>query len=177
MWNKKALLPFTCVLLLVTIGSIVYLLSSKPKTGYIVIEEVFDSFQFKKELQKKFEKTKIVSDKIIDSLQFELQISAGKLDKTKNPEKEEVRKFELKREEFFKRKQKSEEGMQNLSKEYDKEILAQLNQYVKDYGNANGYIYIFGNDNNGTLMFARDAENITKQVVEYINSKYSGKEK
>ncbi|MFI5136687.1 MAG: OmpH family outer membrane protein [Sphingobacteriales bacterium] len=178
MWSRKLILKAGIILFLFTsAGALLQGCSGKQKTGYVVIEEVFDSFQMKKEMQKKYEKTKAVSDKILDSLQFELQIIAGRLDKEKTPEKQEVMKFEQKREELYKRKQKAEEDMHNLSKEYDKEIIAQLNQYVHDYGDQNGYVYIFGNDKNGTLMYARDAENITKPVLEYINLKYSGKEK
>jgi outer membrane protein len=176
MLNKKNITIATLLAVVILLSfSVLYLATyGKQKTGYIVIEQVFNSFQFKKEMQKKYEATKITSNKVIDSLQFELQMLAGKLDKTKDPKKEEVLSFEQKRDEFLKRKQRTTEDLQNLSDEYDKEILTQLNQYMKEYGNQNGYTYIFGNDSNGALMYAHDAENITDQVVSFINSKYQG---
>jgi len=62
-----------------------------------------------------------------------------------------------------------------LSAQYDKEILAQLNQYVRDFGAKNNYEYIFGNDGNGSLMYAQESNDLTRQVTEYINQKYAGK--
>jgi outer membrane protein len=176
MFNKKTL---TGILVLAVIAllssSVLYLvIAGKQKTGYVVIEDVFNSFEFKKEMQKKYEKTKIVTSRIIDSLQFELQSLAGKLDHEKDPKKEDILRFETDREDFLKRKQKSADELQNLSNEYDKEILSQLNQYIHDYGAQNGYTYIFGNDNSGSLMYAHDAENITAQVITFVNSKYQG---
>ena len=175
MFSKNNLVVWLLVILMLGfVGFQLFWTGEKQKTGYVIIEEIFNSFKLKLELQKKFETTKTVSQKVLDSIQFELQISAGKLDKEKKPEQEEVLKFEQRKEEYFKRKEKSDQDIQALSAEYDKEILAQLNQYVQDYGKENGYVYIFGNDKNGSLMYARDAENITKQVTDYINKKYSG---
>jgi outer membrane protein len=176
MLTKKNTLALSLLALIVlACGFIIFnQLTGREKTGYIVIEDVFNSFQLKKEMQRKYEKTRSASTRIIDSLQFELQTLANRLDKTKDPDKNEVVQFEQKRDEFLKKKQKTTEDLQALSNEYDKEILAQLNQYVHDYGTENGYTYIFGNDNNGSLMYAHDAVNITQNVLQYINSKYQG---
>jgi Skp family chaperone for outer membrane proteins len=49
-----------------------------------------------------------------------------------------------------------------------------MNQYVKDFGSKYGYTYIFGADGSGFLMYSLEANNITKEVKEYINSRYKG---
>lgn len=162
-------------LLIIALSLLGWMYFDNPKTGYVVIGQVFESFEMKKEMQKKYENSKNAAQKIIDSLQFELQVTADKFDKEKNPDKEEVMRFEQKRDEFFKRRQKFEEDVKSMSAEFDKQILTQLNQYAQDYGKAHGYTYIFGNDNNGSLMYAKEAEDITKEVIQYINEKYQGK--
>lgn len=147
---------------------------NRPKTGYIVIQEVYARFDLKKELEKKFELTKNTRQKVLDSLAFELKMLAKKIDSEKGKNREDEISYNRKREEFYQRRQTFSEDNDQLSRQYDQEILSQLNQYVSDYGKENNYKYIFGNDGNGSLMHAEESENITKEIIEFINKKYRG---
>lgn len=147
---------------------------STPKTAYIIIQEVYNGFEMKKEMEKKYLDVKNARDKILDSLSFELKMIADQIKQEQEKNKETISLFELKREEYFQRKQKFDEDNAALTQKYDSEILTQLNQYVKDYGEENKYTYIYGNDANGSLMYANEKNNVTKEVVEYINNKYEG---
>lgn len=40
-----------------------------------------------------------------------------------------------------------------------------------------GYRYIFGAEGSGVLMYADERNNITKEVIEYINARYKGNAK
>lgn len=148
---------------------------NRPKTGYILIQEVFNSFDMKKEIQKKFEGEKNQVQKMLDSLQFELQLMANKLNASKDPDKDEAMIFEQKRSELLTRKQKFEEDITHLRNNYDKQIIERINQYANEFGKENNYTYVFGNDNNGALMYAKETENVTGQLIEFINKKYQGK--
>lgn len=173
--NKSVwVLAIVSVLFVAVCGLWIYDRMNKPKTGYIFIEEVFNAFDMKKEVQGKYESQKNQVQKMLDSLQFELQLMANRLNASKNPDKDEAMKFEQKRSELLTRKQKFEEDMTHLKNTYDKQIIERINQYASEFGKENDYTYIFGNDNNGSLMYAKDGENITPQVIEYINKKYQG---
>ncbi|MBC7412327.1 MAG: OmpH family outer membrane protein [Bacteroidia bacterium] len=153
----------------------IYYMVSKPKTGYVVIQEVYTNFEFKKELERKFTITKNARQKGIDSLELELKYLVNKLEQQKTKDKNDILIFNNKRDEYLHKKKISEEDNAALSNQYDTEILTQLNQYVKDYGTENNYTYIYGNDGNGSLMYSKESENLTKKVTEYINKKYNGK--
>ena len=173
--NKFTLL-FVIVLLLGAIGVIIYQKQSSPKTGFILIQDVYNGFDMKKENEKKFVQVKNARDKILDSLTLELKILASKIDSEQQKNKATIEEFKMKRDEYVQRKKTYEEDNDALSKKYDQEILTQLNQYVKDYGERNGYTYIFGNDSNGSLMYAKETNNITKEIISFINDKYKGVE-
>jgi outer membrane protein len=130
----------------------------------------------KKEFEKKYATTLNARKKIVDSLTFELNVLLKKIETEKEKNKSSIQEFNTKREEYIQRKKNYEEDNAALTKQYDQEILTQLTQYVKDYGEKNYYTYIFGNDGNGSLMYASETKNITKEVLEFINSKYKGVE-
>lgn len=148
---------------------------NKPKTAYIIIQDAYNQFDLKKEMEKKFIAIKNAKQKVLDSLAFELNLSAKTIDEKKGSNKYNETIYNRKREEFYQRRQSVQEDNNQLSKQYDQEILSQLNQYVSDYGKENHYEYIFGNDGNGSLMHADDALNVTRQIVQYINERYKGR--
>jgi len=164
---------------LISIGLITFLLTSHisaPRTGYVLIEELFSKFEMKKEMERKFNYTKNQRQKILDSLAIQLRIFANKLDAEEIKAKKEIEAYNYMREEYYQKQHSFEEDNKQLSSQYDREILSQLNQYVKDFGKKNNYQYIFGNDANGSLMYALDENNLTPEVINYINKRYSGKE-
>ncbi|HZK64303.1 MAG TPA: OmpH family outer membrane protein [Puia sp.] len=172
MRNKSAF--FFALLFLLSLGWGIYMHFSAPKTAFIIIQDVYNGYDMKKEMEKKFNQTKDARQKILDSLAFELNILGKKVQDEHEKNPANLEQFKSRREEYLQRKQNSEEDNNQLSKQYDQEILTQLNQYVKDYGKENGYTYIFGNDGNGSLMYAKEGKDISKQVIEYINEKYKG---
>jgi Skp family chaperone for outer membrane proteins len=103
-----------------------------------------------------------------------LKLMVAELDQEKKPEREKLIRFNILKEDFYKKKEDFAAENQALSKQYDTQIIQQMSQYVADYGKQNGYSFIYGNDGNGALMYAEDPKNISKEVLQYINSKYSG---
>lgn len=156
------------------VGWNIYQHLSIPRTAYILIQEVYNGFDLKKETEKKFLHTKNARDKVLDSLALEVQLLGKKIEAEQEKNTETINQFNTKREEYYQRRKTYEEDNNALSKQYDQEILTQLNQYVKDFGNEHNYTYIFGNDGNGSLMYGKDAKNVTPEVIEYINDKYRG---
>lgn len=147
---------------------------AKPKLGYILVQDVYNGFELKKELQKKYEETAGARQRLLDSLGHELQMIAGKIESDKGKDERMLTLFNSRRDEYVQRRESMAQDNQNLTAQYDKEILTQLNQYVKEYGAEHGYKYIFGSDGNGSLMYADEAENITAAVTEFINQRYRG---
>lgn len=43
---------------------------------------------------------------------------------------------------------------------------------IKDYGKEKGYDYIYGTGESATVLYAKDAYDITKEVVKLVNGKY-----
>jgi len=147
----------------------------KPKTAFVDIKKVFNSFQMKKELEEKYKQTERSRDKILDTMMFKLQILSKQIKENKE-NKELAAAFDVRREEYLKAKRQFAEDNGALSQKYDGQIFEQITQYVMEYGKKNNYDFIYGTDGNGNLMFASDKHNVSDEVIVYINNKYKGLE-
>jgi outer membrane protein len=175
MKGKNTGLVVALVLLNLALGSwLVFNKKNEKKIGYVFIQEVFNDFDMKKEMEIKFKHTQSVRQRILDSLGFELKVMDKNLQAMKNVKPEDVHPLKVREEEFIAKKKQYTQDDAVMSKQFDKQIIAQLNQYVKDYGKEKGYDYVLGNDGNGSLMYASEADNLTKEVIQYINDKYKG---
>lgn len=144
------------------------------KTGYVELNKVFSDFKLKQELEQQLNKIKQSRKAIIDSLEFELKILSKQIQAEDAKDKSKITLFQLKHETYQQKKEQFEEDNNAVGAQYDKQIITQLNQYVKDYGNKNGYTYILGADGSGFLMFAKETKNITEEVKSYVNDRYKG---
>jgi outer membrane protein len=143
--------------------------SQKEKTAYILNQKLFDEFQGTIELQKKLKKTEDQQKFMLDSLSLELKLLAGKGD----PKSKAI----YAQRQMYANKVYSEIMSSNreMVTKHEADLWKQINQYVSEYGKQNGYTYIFGTSGEGSLMYADTTNNITPDLIKYINQKYAGK--
>lgn len=177
MWNKPVVVIAALLIGALGLGIGLYSLMNKPRYAYVVLTEVFDKFQMKKELSQKFEQQTFGMQKGLDSIAFTLQQEATRLEAMENPPQAEVDKYLMARENYTARREQFENDRQFQTAAYDKQIIERMSQYVKDYGAQNGYTFIYGDDGNGNIMYADGTTNVTTDVVTYLNNRYAGQTK
>ena len=142
---------------IVLTGLIVYVaIFLRPqKTAFFYNQKVFEQFKGKADLQKKLDLV-IKKDKaFLDSLSA--LIEAGN---------ENVRPV------FQQKMEQAEATRQQLSEQYTADIWKYINEQVLAFGKEKHYDYIFGASGNGSLMYAGEAHDITKDVADYLNTNY-----
>jgi outer membrane protein len=177
--NIKTILITVILSLLISSAALfVYHKSFATKTAYIDIKKVFNGFQMKSELEQKYKGTEKERSKILDSLAFNLKVMSKHLNELETQKKtlakEEINQFEYTREKYLKLKEQFGQDNAVLSQKYDDQILAQLTQYIMEYGKQNNYDIILGADGNGSLMYSKEAHDISEEVIIFINNKYKG---
>lgn len=164
--KHNIIIIITGFIALASLSISIYLFIDKEKTGYVAVQDVYDQFVYKKELEKEYNSVKEKRNNMLDSLRFKIQ--------TMNNTPEHEQDLHILKKEYYMKQKQFEEENQRLSRAMNEKILNQLNQYVRNYGEAHGYDYIFGSMNDGTIMHAPESKNLTNEVITYINNQYQG---
>jgi len=139
--------------------------------------KVYDSFELKKELGQKLIRVKQARKKILDSLMLDLKILSKDIEIESENKENKKKIFHVMRDQYLLKEQRFKEDNQVLTQRYNDQIWAQLNQYIKDYGERHNYQYIFGTTGQGTLMYAAKSYNVTDDILIYVNKRYNGEKK
>lgn len=124
-------------------------------------KKLFNEFVMTKEIKESGNKTIKIMDSKIDSLSNMLKLSDG------------VRKQELIKIIFEQR-----EMIENFDAEYTMQespkIWKRINSYAKDYSNKNQIRFIIGSQYDGDILSSNDSDDITNDLLMYINKRYEG---
>lgn len=144
----------------------------QPKTAYVNLNKIFESFDGKKELESRLKSIQLRQQSDLDSLNLKLEFLQRELIEGADSQ----RKL-LYQKEYANCKMAVNsimEQQQGASQEFTSNIWKQIDQYVSDYGKENSYDYIHGGNGNGSLMHVSDQYDITDEVILFINAKYAG---
>lgn len=148
------LMPLTVLLL--AIGGYFLISQNYAKQAYVINQQLFDGFKGKQQLESKLKALRQSHKSILDSLALVIRTDNNiSLVTHYNRLEEEYTSQE-----------------EQMSATYTAEIWKQINQYISSYGKDNGFDFIYGAAGEGTLMYASEANNITEEVILYINQKY-----
>ena len=163
------------LLVIINAGVLVWVVkdTKTQKLAYIQTSKVFSEFKGTKELDKRLTKLQEEQKNVVDSLEVELKLLQTRLGNNQKDEKL-MEQFQKKQQNYerlvYEFKRVSDEKQQ----QYLDQLWKQINQYVKEYGDEEGYEYIFGADGSGTLMYASEAEDLSEEIIAFINTKYEG---
>jgi outer membrane protein len=164
--NRYKVLFFISILCIAGLVAGYFVMESKDSVGSkrtVVIDnfKVFEEFQLKKDYDKKIEK-EFASDKAsLDSMGnvFNTLKDAYAIDALK-------KQFAIKKQQF-------DQKFQAVSQQYTNEVYVRLNEYIKEYGKKKGYGIIIGSNGQGNVMYIDKTEEVTEDLISFINDKYS----
>ncbi len=139
------------------------------KYQWINTYKVYNEFDLKKQFQKKSETIFLHRKMILDSLELEIKYLYTNLNEG---DKSLFTDFELKKKRYLAKKHQFDEDNIELEKQYNEQILTQLNQYLVDYSKENDIEMLLGADGKGTIIYADDKYDVTEDVVRYVNQKF-----
>ncbi len=159
----------------ILLGSIICLLAcnKSDKTAYVNIESIYNNYPLKIELESKLEQNQNYRSQLIDSLMNDLELLSIKVRENSGNEKLKMSFFE-KRNDFEQFQEKLEEQAASEAETYRDQIWKQLNTYIRQYGDQNGYDYIFSSENSYNILYYNKSKDITKELDTYLQEKYKG---
>lgn len=170
MVKLKKTLFMVIPVLLIGLGAY-WLKQNSKKIGYVNNSFIYDGFKLKKELETKYNNVQLARQNLLDSIKFKIQYISlkGKL----ISENDRIIINDLQRSYLTKEKEFNRDN-QLTADEYSNQIWKQINQFISDYGKENNFDYILGATGQGNIMYSDEKNDISKDVLNYINNKYAG---
>ena len=158
--NLKAEKVLLALNILLLVGLLLYVRSigESDKKAFVLNQKVFSSYKGTLLLEEKMKHLKQSHQQQLDSLSSLIQ---------ERQAPELIQAYEQKAQGYHL-------AEEELATRYTADVWKQINKHLFEFGNQQGYDFIFGASGDGNLMYARDAHDITDQVIIYINQKYEG---
>lgn len=146
---------------IIAIIAVTFLISScsRHKTAYVDIFKLVQEFELQKEYSAEAKREIEREKSIIDSVVY--------IERLRDPSSHERVKAELYTELSTKVEQRN--------KEIEALIWKRLNPYLTEFGKEKGYDYIYGANGSGTVLYADESQDITPEIIEYVNKRYHDK--
>ncbi|MDP2921323.1 MAG: OmpH family outer membrane protein [Candidatus Omnitrophota bacterium] len=144
------------------------------KIGYIDLSRSFDEYQktkdFDKELEKKGDMKQEEREKLVQEVR-KMREELELMNKSAREKKETDIESKIKSLQEF-----DQDAKVDLTKDRDnmvKDILKEMSDVIKEYGEKNGYSIIV---NDRVLLYGDSGMDITNEIIKILNEKYNNKQ-
>lgn len=178
---SKLSLPLSILAIVFSAFTFFYFSHSSPSSSlvYVDINKLLDGYEkteiVRSEYLKKSSSLTSTVDSLLGDWQSELKIF----------EKERItmskKELELKKELLSNKQNQINNYRQSIQQKLKEEdqlasqtVLNDINDFVKEYGEDNGYRIIFGATGSGTIMYASEDSDLTIDVLEALNKRFKG---
>jgi len=147
----------------------------KEKTAYIDLNKVVEEYDAMKNIKKEFDEKQAAYTKKYDSLALAFQQKYQdflKRSKRMNPRKaqEEYNALAAEQQNIQLLQQRD---LQQLQEEFDKktrEATDKLKDFIRQFGEQNGYTYIFSQSELAGVAYGKKEKNITDEFIKALNA-------
>lgn len=150
---------------------------NEQKTAYVDTTKLIQEYKEMKDVESDFTAKSDLVRKELDSAAKEFQLEVQEYQKSMNSMSQSQR--QAKEQELMQKNQMLQQQQQlrggKLREESDAaidSIVTKVKDFVKGYGEENGYTYIFGSNESANIMYAKDGLDITEEVLEDLNKGY-----
>lgn len=135
--------------------------SSEGKTPFVSMTQVFQECKIRDKYEIELKTMETESNQKLAA--FENQIRGLKAE---NASEQSISSMEK---ELLKMRDDLSEAYLQKSESFERIIWENINKKVNEYGKENGLDYIFGANGDGSIMYASESNDITKEIIDYIN--------
>ncbi|WP_417859359.1 OmpH family outer membrane protein [Xanthomarina gelatinilytica] len=167
------------IAIVISISTFIYV-NPSSKQVYVDVNKLIDGYKRTKVVRADFEKKAKTLNANVDSLMGDWQNELKIYEKERS--KMSTKELELKQELLGNKQQQINNYQQAIQKQIQEEdkkatqtIVNDINDYVKEYGKKHKYTIILGASGSGNIMYANEDADLTKVVLEGLNTEFEGK--
>ncbi|MBP1838681.1 OmpH family outer membrane protein [Formosa algae] len=147
------------------------------KIGFVDNSKLINEYQEKIDVEAKYKTMIEASNKTTDSLAqaFQAEYQEFQAQASKMPQNEAQARYQQLGQKQQMLQQQIQMGEQQITVESQKEIdslISKVRKFVKNYGENNAYDYILGSNDAGSVMYGKDADDLTETLVKALNDSY-----
>ena len=149
----------------------------QAKIAFIDNSEVINAYQEKIDVEDRFKVKDESFKKRTDSIgkAFQLEAQAFQLKAQKLSQKKAQEQYQALGQKQQLLQQQIQFEQQQMQQAFNVEIdsvLTKVKDFVKDYGQKNGYAYILGKNEAGSVMYGKEDQDISKTIIDALNASY-----
>ncbi|MFT6796232.1 MAG: outer membrane protein [Maribacter sp.] len=149
----------------------------QEKIGYVDNVKLMNDYQEKIDVEAKFKVKADALSKKRDSISqaFQIEAQAFQAKAQSMPQQkaqDEYATFQQKGQFIGQQLQQEDQQLQAEGQVQMDSVISNVKKEVKAYGKANGYSYILGGGDGGSVLYGKEANNLTDAVVKMLNDKY-----
>ncbi|MGB7785921.1 MAG: OmpH family outer membrane protein [Salinimicrobium sp.] len=146
----------------------------KEKTAYVDTNKLMEEYSEMKTVEADFTSRSENLKKELDSLGMsfreevqEFQANAATMSKA---EKEAAQQELMQKQQMLQQQQQVKSGqLRQESQVMMDSMINKVKDFVKGYGEENGYTYIFGSNESANILYAKEGKDITQEVLAELN--------
>lgn len=167
---------FIALLTLVMVSSC----QEQTKIGFVDNSQLVNDYQKKKDIEAKFQIEIDAFNKKVDSIGQSFQALAVEMQE-KDPQmaqkssQENYQALAQQYQRFQQQFQIEEQEIQKRSQSQIDTLIKDIRSFVKDYGEKNGYSFILGSNEAGSVMYGKESQDLTKDILEALNAEKTTK--
>ncbi|MFX0556064.1 OmpH family outer membrane protein [Maribacter sp. CXY002] len=149
----------------------------QEKIGFVDNVKLMNDYQEKIDIEAKFKVKADALTKKRDSISQAFQIEAQAFQvkaQTMSQQKaqEEYGQFQQKGQLIGQQLQQEDQQLQMAGQTEMDSVIRKVKKEIETYGKANGYSFILGGGEGGSVLYGKETNNITDQIVKLLNEKY-----
>ncbi len=163
----------------IILGLMVLALAScqQEKIGFVDNVKLMNEYQEKIDVEAKFQTKAAALTKKRDSISQAFQMEAQAFQTraqslSQQKAQEEYAAFQQKGQIMGQQLQQEDQQLQAEGQTEMDSVVQVVKKEIEAYGKANGYSYILGGGDGGSVLYGKDANDLTDDIVKLLNDKY-----
>jgi len=150
----------------------------QDKIGFVDNVRLMNEYQQKIDIESKFkiqaDALKKKRDSISLAFQTEAQVFQAKADKmSKTKAQQEYAALQQRGQFIGQQLQQEDQKLQNTGQVEMDSIISKVKKEIKTFGKSNNYTYILGGGDGGSVLYGKEARDLTDEVITLLNKNYS----
>ena len=173
------IISIIALVIAVAVGVLHFVGQKKSTVAYINTPKLINEYEGMKAARVVFQQKQQAMQANVDTLMSEMEQSLKKFERERPTlsEKELALSQQLlqsKRQQLMQYQQATQQKIKEEENKLNESVMAQINAFLKTYGEGSGYEIILGATNMGNIIYAQDYMDITDEAIEGLNKEYLG---